>query len=84
TKAPNENPLWEMMEASFKVLNASHSNFTEHCWLCFGARPPFYETIGVDTMPTQETSINPTQCDWNTKREKITLTQVKGKAVCMG
>ncbi|NXK88113.1 ENV1 protein, partial [Formicarius rufipectus] len=83
-KTPYENPLWKMMQVSYQVLNKTNPNLTEHCWLCYGIKPPFYEAVGVSDMPTQVTSENLAQCIWDTQKQGITLAQVVGKGVCVG
>ncbi|NXW23784.1 ENV1 protein, partial [Circaetus pectoralis] len=76
--------LWKMMQASYQILNKTSPNLTEHCWLCYGIKPPFYEAIGVSDIPTQSNSTNPAQCIWDTEKQGITLTQVVGSGVCVG
>ncbi|NXS51871.1 ENV1 protein, partial [Brachypteracias leptosomus] len=78
------NPLWEKMQASFQILNKTAPNLTEHCWLCYGVKPPFYEAVGVSDPPIRENSANPAQCKWDTRKQGITLEQVVGSGVCIG
>ena len=81
------NPLWDMLQASYQVLNATHPNITEHCWLCYDIRPPFYEAIGVDSRFKKSNGINPAQCMWNKesgRKQGITMSQVSGKGKCIG
>ncbi|KAF1432210.1 MLV-related proviral Env polyprotein, partial [Spheniscus mendiculus] len=78
------NPLWKLMQASYLILNKTSPNLTEHCWLCYGIRPPFYEAIGISQAPKRMNGSNPASCTWNTEKQGITLTQVIGKGVCIG
>ncbi|KFU95496.1 hypothetical protein M959_08767, partial [Chaetura pelagica] len=73
-----------MIEASYQVLNKTNPNLTEHCWLCYGVKPPFYEAIGVSNTPIRVNSTNPAQCNWNIEKQGITLTQVVGSGICVG
>ncbi|GAB0178002.1 MLV-related proviral Env polyprotein-like [Grus japonensis] len=84
TEIPYGNPLWKMMQASYQVLNKTNPNLTEHCWLCYGRKPPFYEAVGITDMPLQSNGINPAQCIWDTEKQTITLTQVVGSGMCVG
>ncbi|NWU54920.1 ENV1 protein, partial [Dromas ardeola] len=83
-KIPDGNPLWKMMQASYQVLNKTNPNLTEHCWLCYGIKLPFYEAVGVGVMPTRVNGTNPAQCIWDTEKQGITLAQVVGRGVCVG
>ncbi|NXY56523.1 ENV1 protein, partial [Callaeas wilsoni] len=76
--------LWKLMQASYLVLNKTNPNLMEHCWLCYGVKPPFYEAVGVSDIPTWSNGTNPAQCKWNTEKQGITLEQVVGSGVCAG
>uniref|UniRef100_A0A8B9GK89 Envelope glycoprotein n=1 Tax=Amazona collaria TaxID=241587 RepID=A0A8B9GK89_9PSIT len=73
-----------VVTASYQVLNKTNPNLTEHCWLCYGMRPPFYEAIGVSDTPIRINGTNPAQCIWDTEKQGITLAQVVGSGVCVG
>ncbi|NWU13103.1 ENV2 protein, partial [Cephalopterus ornatus] len=76
-----------MLQASYQVLNATYPNITEHCWLCYDIRPPFYEAIGVDSRFKKANGTNPAQCLWNEEsghKQGITMSQVSGKGKCIG
>ncbi|KFU87989.1 hypothetical protein M959_10814, partial [Chaetura pelagica] len=73
-----------MMQAGYQVLNKTNPNFTEHCWLCYGVKPPFYEAVGISDTPTVENNANPAQCNWNTEKQGIILEQVVGRGMCVG
>ncbi|NWI64531.1 ENV1 protein, partial [Todus mexicanus] len=83
-KIPHRNSLWKMIQASYQVLNKTNPNLTEHCWLCYGVKPPFYEAVGVSNRPIQMNSTNAAQCIWDTEKQGITLAQVVGSGVCVG
>ncbi|NWX94534.1 ENV1 protein, partial [Nothoprocta ornata] len=79
------DPLLTLASAAFHILNASYPNLTEHCWLCFDIRPPFYEAIGISKKPVKSNGTNPPQCDWKeTNKPGITLNSVSGKGYCIG
>ncbi|XP_051474242.1 MLV-related proviral Env polyprotein-like [Apus apus] len=87
TQEPRGNSLWKLVQASYQVLNATHPNLTEHCWLCYNIRPPFYEAIGVTTNPKRINGSNPSQCLWKketSQSQGITLAQVTGQGRCIG
>uniref|UniRef100_A0A8D2Q0X7 ENV2 protein n=1 Tax=Zosterops lateralis melanops TaxID=1220523 RepID=A0A8D2Q0X7_ZOSLA len=67
-----------MLYAAFVSLNTSHPNLTKSCWLCYDAKPPFYEGIGVSTMFKYSKRANPRQCKWDTSRKGITLGMISG------
>ncbi|NWV25197.1 ENV1 protein, partial [Origma solitaria] len=81
---PYGDSFWKMMQASYHILNKTNPNLTEHCWLCYGMTPPFYEAVGVGATPTQLNGTNLAQCKWDTEKQGITLTQVVGSGVCVG
>ncbi|TRZ11344.1 hypothetical protein HGM15179_015762, partial [Zosterops borbonicus] len=73
-----------MLYAAFLSLNTSHPNLTKSCWLCYDAKPPFYERIGVSTMFEYSKRANPKQCKWDTFRKGITLGMISGYGLCIG
>ncbi|KAF1413420.1 MLV-related proviral Env polyprotein, partial [Spheniscus humboldti] len=83
-KVPDENPLWKMMQASYHALNKTNPNLTEHCWLCYGIKPPFYEAVGISDLPMRSNDLNPAQCIWGVDKQKITLMEVVGSGMCIG
>ncbi|NWV30475.1 ENV2 protein, partial [Origma solitaria] len=78
------NSLWKLMQASYQVLNMTNPNLTEHCWLCYGIKPPFYEAIGSTGEAKWVNGTNPAQCLWEKNKQGITLVQVRGKGRCVG
>ncbi|NXA98239.1 ENV2 protein, partial [Melanocharis versteri] len=76
--------LWKLMQASYQVLNRTNPNLTEHCWLCYEIKPPFYEAIGVTKKARRVNGSNPAQCTWGRETQGITLAQVTGKGRCIG
>ncbi|NXM86434.1 ENV1 protein, partial [Oenanthe oenanthe] len=81
---PQQNTLWSLMYAAYQVLNATKPDLTEHCWLCFDIKPPFYEAIGVTEKARWSNGSNPTQCDCKgTQTQGITLAAVTGKGRCI-
>ncbi|NXF98671.1 ENV1 protein, partial [Eubucco bourcierii] len=85
---PERNRLWEVMEATYKVLNYTYPNLTEGCWLCYMMRPPFYEAIGSSAEVRGRDMDNPRECLWkqgeNSATPGITLEQIRGKGICIG
>lgn len=79
--------LWEVMQATFTVLNHTYPNLTEGCWLCYMMNPPFYEAIGSPAKVRRMNGTNPRECLWKQKGDSspgITLGQVSGKGTCVG
>ncbi|NXI50141.1 ENV1 protein, partial [Chloroceryle aenea] len=81
---PDGDSLWKMMQASYQVLNKTNLNLTEHCWLCYGPKPRFYEAVGVADLPIPTNGTNPSQRIWDMEKRGITVTQVVGSGVCVG
>ncbi|NWS35009.1 ENV2 protein, partial [Polioptila caerulea] len=81
---PQTNSLWNLLQASFQVLNTTNPNITKHCWLCYDIRPPYYEAIGVDHGHRKANGTNPAECLWDTRKQGITLSQITGKGRCLG
>ncbi|NXY91616.1 ENV1 protein, partial [Alcedo cyanopectus] len=75
-KSFGANTLWKLLQARYQVLNLTIPNLTEHCWLCFNIRPPFYEATGVANKSKQVNGSNPSQCKWGKETQGITLKQV--------
>ncbi|NWI84253.1 ENV2 protein, partial [Dryoscopus gambensis] len=69
--------------SSYNILNSTYPELTEHCWLCYGMKPPFYEAVGVTEKFKRVTGTNPRQCTWGRETQGITLTQVTGKGRCI-
>lgn len=79
--------LWKIMQASFNILNKTHPELTEECWLCYNIRPPFYEAIGVATKIRRVNGTNPAGCFWKQNKEisqGITLSSVTDQGRCVG
>ncbi|NXY16775.1 ENV2 protein, partial [Atrichornis clamosus] len=77
----------KLIQVSYQVLNATNPNLTEHCWLCYGIKPPFYKAVRVTTKGKQINGTNPTQCLWKKEtgqKQGITMAQVTGKSRCIG
>ncbi|NWQ71852.1 ENV2 protein, partial [Neopipo cinnamomea] len=82
---PKINPLWDILRASYHVLNFTNPNITEHCWLCYDIRPPFYEAIGIASKVRKVNGANPARCLWNEEnRQGMTMSQVSGAGRCIG
>ncbi|NXS75246.1 ENV2 protein, partial [Pandion haliaetus] len=73
-----------IMQSSYQILHTTNPTFTEHCWLCYGIRPLYYEAVGVTEKFRRANSTNPKQCAWRGETQGITLTQVAGKSRCIG
>ncbi|NXL68914.1 ENV1 protein, partial [Chordeiles acutipennis] len=78
------NLLWKLMKESYQLLNSTSPKLTEHCWLCFGIKPPFYEAVGVVGEPELDNKTNPPRCTWEKVTQGITLGQVTGQGTCIG
>ncbi|NXO65635.1 ENV2 protein, partial [Phainopepla nitens] len=78
------DPFLSMLNATFLSLNQSNPNLTTSCWLCYDARPPFYEGVALDVPFNYSMAESPHQCRWDTPRRGITLSQVTGRGKCFG
>ncbi|NWX67301.1 ENV2 protein, partial [Promerops cafer] len=81
------NTLWKVMQATYGVLNSTHPNLTNGCWLCYMINPPFYEALGSTAKPKRVNGTNPRECLWKKGRENtpgVTMAQVSGKSRCVG
>ncbi|NWR93755.1 ENV2 protein, partial [Furnarius figulus] len=80
------NQLWNIMRATYQVLNQTNPSLTESCWLCYITTPPFYEAIASPASAKAKNGTNPPECKWNQTNESpgVTLEQVKGKGLCLG
>ncbi|NWQ98896.1 ENV1 protein, partial [Burhinus bistriatus] len=79
-----DNLLWNLMKTTYQVVNRTHPNLTQHCWLCYDAKPPYYEAVGIRSRPGIAKGNNPSQCKWENNRQGISLSQVTGKGRCVG
>ncbi|NXO44807.1 ENV2 protein, partial [Locustella ochotensis] len=78
------DPFLNVLNATFLSLNQSNPNLTKSCWLCYDAKPPFYEGVALDVSFSYSTAGNPHQCRWDNPRKGITLTQITGQGKCFG
>ncbi|NWV40666.1 ENV2 protein, partial [Grantiella picta] len=76
--------LWRFMVASYNVLNKTHPELTDHCWLCYNTRPHFYEAVGTIKKARRINGSNPAQCLWKRTRPGNTLAQISGEGRCVG
>ncbi|NWR41618.1 ENV1 protein, partial [Regulus satrapa] len=82
---PPLNTLWKLMQVTYQFLNATKPNLTEHCWLCFTIKPPYYEAVRVPENPRRANGSNPAECNWkDPKTPGITLTSVSRQGKCIG
>lgn len=82
-----KDPLWNLMQASYLVLNHSKPNLTKECWLCYNIRPPYYEAIGRPNNVRWSNGSNPQECPWNDQQnytQGITVQSVTGRGKCIG
>ncbi|NXL96109.1 ENV1 protein, partial [Alectura lathami] len=78
---------WQLLQASYQILNETSPNLTNLCWLCYDVRPPYYEAIVVNFTYELSKEQNPPQCEWAKKRgsrQGLTLQLVKGIGSCVG
>ncbi|NWR95756.1 ENV1 protein, partial [Furnarius figulus] len=76
--------LWNLIKTSYQVLNQTYPNLTQHCWLCFKVKPPYYEAIGIHGQPKPVNGSSPSQCKWENGTQGISLRQVTGNGSCVG
>ena len=78
-----QDPLFNMIINSYRVLNSTRPDLTSSCWLCYDIKPPYYEGIAVpgSYSPTQ----NHAACRWQQKgNARLTLQQVTRRGLCIG
>uniref|UniRef100_A0A8V5GR02 Uncharacterized protein n=1 Tax=Melopsittacus undulatus TaxID=13146 RepID=A0A8V5GR02_MELUD len=83
----SKDPLWNLMQASYRALNESEPNLTEECWLCYNVRPPYFEAIGKPGRIQWSNGSNPRECPWDDQRnhtQGITIQLVTGQGKCIG
>ncbi|NXI35197.1 ENV2 protein, partial [Galbula dea] len=76
-----------LVQASYQVLNTTNPILTEHCWLCYDIKPPFYEAVGISAKPKKQNGTNPAQCLWNIdngNKQGITMSHVNRQGRCIG
>uniref|UniRef100_A0A8B9NBK6 Envelope glycoprotein n=1 Tax=Accipiter nisus TaxID=211598 RepID=A0A8B9NBK6_9AVES len=81
-----QDPLWNMMQTSYLALNSTRPDLTEDCWLCYNARPPYFEAVGKTNKIRWSNGTNPQECDWGEKNRTrgLTLQMVTGQGRCIG
>uniref|UniRef100_A0A8B9FEX3 Envelope glycoprotein n=1 Tax=Amazona collaria TaxID=241587 RepID=A0A8B9FEX3_9PSIT len=82
-----KDPLWDLMQASYRTLNESKPNLTKECWLCYNIRPPYFEAIGIPGKIQWSSGSNPQECPWDDQRnhtQGITIQLVTGQGKCIG
>uniref|UniRef100_A0A8V5GUW8 Uncharacterized protein n=1 Tax=Melopsittacus undulatus TaxID=13146 RepID=A0A8V5GUW8_MELUD len=83
----SKDPLWDLMQASYRALNESQPNLTKECWLCYNVRPPYFEAIGRVGKIQWSSGSNPRECPWNDQKnhtQGITIQLVTGQGKCIG
>uniref|UniRef100_A0A674HLE4 Envelope glycoprotein n=1 Tax=Taeniopygia guttata TaxID=59729 RepID=A0A674HLE4_TAEGU len=83
----SKDPLWDLMQASYRALNESKPNLTKECWLCYNVRPPYFEVIGKPAKIQWSSGSNPRECPWNDQKnhaQGITIQLVTGQGKCIG
>lgn len=63
------------------TVSANYTLFQE-CWLCLSSAPPYYEGVAVIKNLSNHTSV-PQLCSQGTQN-KLTLSEVSGKGLCLG
>nr|AAN77282.1 Env [Python molurus endogenous retrovirus] len=74
------NPLWDIVTATYHMVNDTNPNLTTACWFCYDVRPPYYEAVGL--VSPYNTSSNDKACRW--KHGSQTLQSISGKGTCLG
>lgn len=75
--------VWQLINQTYFVFNATNPDQTSECWLCYSAKPPFYEAIGLQANFFQ--TKDPNQCRWSQSlKYKLTPQDVHGQGTCLG
>ena len=79
----DQDPLFNMIINSYRVLNSTRLDLTGSCWLCYDIKPPYYEGIAVPGVYIQ--TKNHKVCQWQQKgNARLTLQRVTGRGLCIG
>ena len=83
-KRPNikddQDPLFEMIVSTYRVLNSTRPDLTDGCWLCYDIKPPYYEGIAVlgNYIQTKDHRA----CRWQQRGDaRLTLRRVTGQGL---
>lgn len=74
------NPLWDIVTATYHLVNSTNPNLTTACWFCYNVQPPYYEAVGL--ISPYNTSSDDKACRW--KHGSQTLRSISGKGTCIG
>ena len=68
----DQDPLFNMIINTYRVLNSTCPDLTSSCWLCYDIKPPYYEGIAVPGVYIQ--TKNHRACRWQQKGDaRLTL-----------
>ena len=79
----DQDPLFNMVINTYRVLNSTRLDLTSSCWLCYDIKPPYNEGIAVpgNYIQTRDHSA----CRWQQKVDaRLTLQRVTGQGLCIG
>lgn len=76
------DPSRSMILKTFQILNVSQAELTTSCWLCYNARPPFYEDIRLISKYNE--SEKDTACRWSQEGLALTLQTISRQGTCLG
>lgn len=80
---PEFPSVWQLINQTYYVLDTMDPGLTSECWLCYSARPPYYEAIGLQANYTQ--TKDPNQCRWSQGQGyRLILQEVSGQGTCLG
>lgn len=78
-----QNPLLDVMDQAFLMLNNTQPNLTKECWLCYDIKPPYYE--GIAFQGKYDISTDHTKCRWGQGgKSQLTLKSITGIGTCLG
>ena len=79
----DQDPLFNMIINTYRVLNSPRPGLTRSCWLYYDIKPPYNEGIAVpgNYIQTRDHSA----CRWQQKVDaRLTLQRVTGQGLCIG
>ena len=79
----DQDPLFNMIINTYRVLNSTRPDLTSSCWLSYDIKPPYYEGIAVPGIYIQTREHR--ACRQQQKGDaRLTLQRVTRQGLCLG